>query len=357
VGGRGREAPPTRFAGRYSSRGASRAKPGANELVDGVNYLVDSVNMISEDLAPLVEAVRHFNRFYTRRIGVLQEGLLKSPFSLAEARVLYELAHRESPAASELARDLGIDAGYLSRILKSFEKLALVRRTRSKSDGRQSNLSLTAKGRRTFATLDAQSSEEVHAMTAKLTRASRGQLAGAMQTIERLLGGDETASPAVPYVLRPHQPGDMGWVAHRHGVLYAQEYGWDESFEALVAEIAAKFIRKFDPQRERCWMAERAGVIVGSVFLVKRSKSVAQVRLLLVEPDARGLGIGRRLVEECIRFARQKGYRKIMLWTNDVLTAARKIYEQAGFQLVEESRHHSFGKDLMGQNWEFHLQR
>jgi DNA-binding MarR family transcriptional regulator/GNAT superfamily N-acetyltransferase len=310
--------------------------------------------MISEDLAPLVETVRHFNRFYTRRIGVLQEGLLKSPFSLAEARVLYELAHRANPAASELARDLGLDAGYLSRILKSFEKLALVRKTPSKSDGRQSILSLTPKGRRTFAALDAQSSEEVRDMAAKLTPAGRGQLADAMQTIERLLGGDESA-PSVPYVLRPHQPGDMGWVAHRHGLLYAQEYGWDESFEALVAEIAAKFIRNFDPQRERCWMAERAGAIVGSVFLVKRSKNVAQLRLLLVEPDARGLGIGRRLVEECIRFARQKGYRKIMLWTNDVLTAARKIYEQAGFRLVEESRHHSFGKDLVGQNWELDL--
>jgi DNA-binding MarR family transcriptional regulator/GNAT superfamily N-acetyltransferase len=330
--------------------------PGANELVDSVNDLVDSVNMTEEVLAPLVETVRHFNRFYTRRIGVLQEGLLKSPFSLAEARVLYELAHREDPAASELARDLGLDAGYLSRILKSFEKLALVRRTRSKSDGRQNILSLTPKGRRTFAALDAQSNKEVRAMAAKLTPANRGQLTGAMHTIERLLGGDEIAPPlAVPYVLRPHQPGDMGWVAHRHGVLYAQEYGWEDSFEALVAEIAAKFIRNFDPQRERCWMAERAGAVVGSVFLVKRSKSVAQLRLLLVEPDARGLGIGRRLVEECIRFARQKGYRKIVLWTNDVLTAARKIYEQAGFQLVEESRHHSFGKDLVGQNWELDL--
>jgi DNA-binding MarR family transcriptional regulator/GNAT superfamily N-acetyltransferase len=306
-------------------------------------------------LAPLVETVRHFNRFYTRRIGVLQEGLLKSPFSLAEARVLYELAHRESPAASELTRDLGLDAGYLSRILKNFEKLALVRRARSKSDGRQSILSLTAKGRRTFATVDAQSSEEVRGMAAELTPVNRAQLAGAMQTIERLLGGDEIGTPSVPYVLRPHQPGDMGWVAHRHGILYAQEYGWDESFEALVAEIAANFIRKFDPQRERCWMAERAGTVVGSVFLVKRSKGVAQLRLLLVEPEARGLGIGRRMVEECIRFARQKGYRKIVLWTNDVLTSARKIYEQAGFQLVEESRHHSFGKDLVGQNWELHL--
>jgi DNA-binding MarR family transcriptional regulator/GNAT superfamily N-acetyltransferase len=308
-----------------------------------------------DDLAPLVEAVRHFNRFYTRRIGVLQEGLLRSPFSLAQARVLYELAHRENPAASALARDLGLDAGYLSRILKGFEKRELVRRSRSDSDGRQSILSLTAKGRRTFAALDAQSSDEVRAMAGKLAPADRGQLAVAMQTIERLLGGDTNAAAPVPYVLRPHQPGDMGWVAHRHGVLYAQEYGWDESFEALVAEIAAKFIRNFDPRRERCWMAERAGEVVGSVFLVKRSKSVAQLRLLLVEPSARGLGIGRRLVEECIRFARQKGYRKIVLWTNDILTGARKIYELSGFRLVEESRHRSFGKDLVGQNWELKL--
>jgi DNA-binding MarR family transcriptional regulator/GNAT superfamily N-acetyltransferase len=311
--------------------------------------------MSVNELAPLVEAVRHFNRFYTRRIGVLQEGLLQSPFSLAQARVLYELAHRENPAASALARDLGLDAGYLSRILKGFGKHGLVRRSRSESDGRQSILSLTARGRRAFAALDAQSSEEVRGMANRLAPTDRRQLADAMRTIERLLGGDAIGAAPAPYVLRPHQPGDMGWVAHRHGVLYAQEYGWDESFEALVAEIAAKFIRSFDPQRERCWMAERAGEVVGSVFLVERSKRVAQLRLLLVEPDARGLGIGRRLVEECIRFARQRGYRKIMLWTNDVLTAARNIYERTGFRLVEESRHHSFGKDLMGQTWELDL--
>jgi DNA-binding MarR family transcriptional regulator/GNAT superfamily N-acetyltransferase len=309
--------------------------------------------MSAQDLAPLVAAVRHFSRFYTRRIGVLQEGLLQSPFSLAEARVLYELAHRENPAASTLAKDLGLDAGYLSRILKGLGNQGLVRRARSDADGRQSVLSLNAKGRRTFAALDAQSSEEVRAMAAKLMPADRGQLAGAMQTIERLLGGGAPdTQPAVPYVLRPHQPGDMGWVAHRHGILYAQEYGWDETFEALVAEITAKFIRKFDPRWERCWIAERAGEVVGSVFLVKRPRNVAQLRLLLVEPRARGLGIGPRLVEECIGFARQKGYRKIVLWTNDILTAARTIYERAGFRLVAENCHHSFGKDLVGQNWE-----
>jgi DNA-binding MarR family transcriptional regulator/N-acetylglutamate synthase-like GNAT family acetyltransferase len=309
-----------------------------------------------DELEPLVETIRRFNRFYTRRIGVLHEGLLESPFSLAEARVLYELAHRLNPAASGLASDLGLDAGYLSRILKGLEKLGLVRRIPSESDGRQSILSLTAKGRRAFEALDAQSNEEVRAMAAKLAHGDRGQIAYAMLTIERLLGAGRTdGTQAVPYMLRTHQPGDMGWVAHRHGVLYAQEYGWDETFEALVAEIAAKFIRNFDPGRERCWLAERAGEVIGSVFLVKRSKTVAQLRLLLVEPSARGLGIGNRLVEECIRFARQKSYRKVMLWTNGVLTAARKIYEQAGFQLVEEQRHHSFGKDLTGQNWELKL--
>ena len=325
-------------------------------IVDRVNDLVDSVHMSVDELAPLVDAARHFNRFYTRRIGVLREGLLQSPFSLAEARVLYELAHREDPAANALARELELDAGYLSRILKGFGRRGLVRRMRSEMDGRQSILRLTAKGRRSFAALDARSSEEVRGMAAKLGPADRAQLAAAMQTIERLLDLDAIRpAPPIPYLLRPHQPGDMGWVTHRHGVLYAQEYGWDESFEALVAEITAKFVRKFDPRYERCWVAERGGEVVGSVFLVKRSKNVAQLRLLWVEPEARGLGIGRRLVEECIRFARQKGYRKIMLWTNDVLTAARKIYERAGFQLLEESRHHSFSKDLVGQNWELKL--
>jgi DNA-binding MarR family transcriptional regulator/GNAT superfamily N-acetyltransferase len=307
------------------------------------------------DLEPLVEAVRRFNRFYTRRIGVLQEGLLQSPFSLAEARVLYELANRENPSAGALATDLGLDTGYLSRILKGFAKRGLVRKSRSDSDGRQSILALTAEGRRAFAVLDAQSSKEVRGLVGNLAPAERGQLAQAMQTVGRLLGADTGSASPAAYVLRPHQPGDMGWVAHRHGVLYAQEYGWDESFEALVAEIATKFIRRFDARRERCWIAERSGEVVGSVFLVKRSPRVAQLRLLLVEPSARGLGIGQRLVEECVRFSQESGYRKIALWTNDVLTAARKIYERAGFRLVEENPHHSFGKDLVGQTWELEL--
>jgi len=302
------------------------------------------------DCAQRVRLVRRFNRFHTQQIGVLREGLLKSPFSLTEVRVLYEIAHRDEPAAAELCRDLGLDAGYLSRILRDFARKGLVEKRPSKSDGRQSLLRLTRKGQKEFATLDARQNEEVGALLSKLSPAEQSQLVEAMEMIRGLLG--ERTEPGVPYILRPHRPGDMGWVVHRHGVLYSQEYGWDERFEALVAEIVAKFIQNYDPKRERCWIAEREGEIVGSVFLVKKTKTVGQLRLLLVEPKARGLGIGKRLVAECIHFARQAGYRKIMLWTNDVLETARHIYEQAGFHLVQEEAHHSFGHDLVGQNWE-----
>jgi DNA-binding MarR family transcriptional regulator/GNAT superfamily N-acetyltransferase len=302
---------------------------------------------------PRVDAVRRFNRLYTRRIGALRAGLLDSPFSLAEARLLYELAHRECPAAADLARDLGLDAGYLSRLLRGLERRRLISRERSKSDARQSLLSLTAAGRRTFATLDARSSAEVRALLGKLSDAGQRRLVGAMRDVERLLGA--APEPKAPYLLRPHRPGDMGWVVHRHGALYAQEYGWDERFEALVATIVAKFIDDFDPQRERCWIAERDGEIVGSVFLVKKAPTVAQLRMLYVEPGARGLGIGKRLVDECERFARDKGYRKLVLWTNSVLHAARHIYETAGYRLVAEEPHHSFGHRLVGQNWELKL--
>ena len=300
-----------------------------------------------------IEAVRRFNRFYTRQIGVLREGLLRSPFSLSEVRVLYEIAHRDEPTAAELCKDLGLDAGYLSRILRNFGKKGLVEKRPSKSDGRQSLLRLTKKGQKEFAELNARQDAEVGAMLNKLSPDQQSRLLESMQTIQALLGGQP--EPKVPYILRPHHPGDMGWVVHRHGVLYSQEYGWDEHFEALVAQIVADFISNHDPKRERCWIAEREGEIVGSVFLVKKSKTVAQLRLLLVEPKARGLGIGKRLVEECIRFARQAGYRKITLWTNDVLNAARHIYEQTGFRLVKEEAHHSFGHDLVGQNWELTL--
>ena len=309
--------------------------------------------MAEPEFSRRVEAVRHFNRFYTRQIGVLREGLLRSPFSLAEVRVLYEIAHRDEPTAAELSKDLGLDAGYLSRILRDFTRKGLVEKRPSKSDGRLCLLRLTRKGRKEFAALNARQDEEVGAMLNELSGEDHARLVESMRTIQGLLGPQ--TEQKVPYILRPHHPGDMGWVVHRHGVLYAQEYGWDEHFEALVAEIVAKFIRDYDPKRERCWIAERHGEVVGSVFLVKRSKTVAQLRLLLVEPKARGLGVGKRLVEECVRFARQAGYRKIMLWTNDVLDAARHIYEQAGFRLVKEEAHHSFGHDLVGQNWELTL--
>jgi DNA-binding MarR family transcriptional regulator/N-acetylglutamate synthase-like GNAT family acetyltransferase len=303
---------------------------------------------------PIIPAVRGFNRFYTRQIGVLREGLLKSPFSLAEVRVLYELAHRRQPAASELCKQLGLDPGYLSRILRGLEKRGLVRKSASQADGRQNLLGLTARGKDTFATLDARQSAEVAAMLRPLPAAQQSRLVHAMHVIEELLGA--APEPKTPYILRSHQPGDMGWVVHRHGVLYAQEYGYDEHFEALVAEIAAKFIQHFDAKHERCWMAEKEGGIVGSVFLVKKSQTVAKLRLLLVEPSARGLGIGQRLVGECLRFARQVGYKKIVLWTQSELPAARHIYQEAGFRLVQQKKHRSWGReDLVSEIWELKL--
>lgn len=297
-----------------------------------------------------VESVRAFNRFYTRKIGVLEESLLHSPFSLAEARVIYELAHRDRPAASSLAADLGLDAGYLSRILRGFEKRRLISRKPSPSDARQSLLSLSRDGRRAFAGLDSASRGEITALLRPLADEDRARLVQSMQTIEELL--DPPPVPAVPYILRPPRPGDMGWVVARHGALYAQEYRWNEQFEGLVARIVAEYIRDYDPKRESCWIAERSGEPAGSVFLVEHSKSVAKLRLLLVEPKARGLGIGGRLVEECISFARSAGYRKMILWTNNVLHAARHIYEKAGFRLTREEPHHSFGHDLVGETWE-----
>ncbi|HEV7371575.1 bifunctional helix-turn-helix transcriptional regulator/GNAT family N-acetyltransferase [Arenibaculum sp.] len=306
--------------------------------------------MTEVDVEGRIADVRRFNRFYTRQIGVLHEGLLKSPYSLTESRVLYELAHRDGLNAAGLAKDLGLDAGYLSRMLRAFERQGLVTRVPSPNDARQMLLSLTAAGRVAFGELNARSHEEVAALLAGLPEADRRRLTEAMRTIEEVLG-DRAAVPE-PYVLRPHRPGDMGWVIHRQAVLYALEYGWDERFEALVAEIAAKFVQNLDPRRERCWIAEKDGETIGSVFLVRHSDEVAKLRMLYVEPAARGLGVGRRLVEECIRFARLAGYRKITLWTNDVLVAARRIYEATGFRLVEEERHHSFGHDLMAQTWE-----
>jgi DNA-binding MarR family transcriptional regulator/GNAT superfamily N-acetyltransferase len=302
-----------------------------------------------------IDAVRRFTRFYTRRIGVLHEGLLGSPFSLTEGRVLFELAQRDGLTASELGKGLGLDAGYLSRILKGFEEKGLLIRRTSERDGRRSLLSLTAKGRAGFEPLDAQSRDEVGAMLAELPGPAQATLVSAMRIVEGLLAPERNPEPAV--VLRPHRPGDMGWVIHRQAVLYHEEYGWDESFEALVAEICAGFIKSFDPTGERCWIAELGGEIVGSVFLVRQSEEVAKLRLLYVEPKARGLGLGCRLVRECIRFAKEAGYARMTLWTNDILHAARRIYVAEGFRLVQEEKHHSFGHDLVGQNWDLDLRQ
>lgn len=309
--------------------------------------------MSVSDLSQRIDAVRRFNRFYTKQIGVLQEGLLKSPFPLTEARVLYELAQHTQTTATVLGSALGLDAGYLSRILSNFEKQGLLQKQPSPADGRQNLLSLTAAGQAEFAQLNTQSQQEIGTMLNGLPAADQQRLVAAMQTIETILG---VPTPVrVPYLLRSQQPGDMGWVVHRHAVLYAQAYGWDERFEALVAEIVAKFIQHFDPRWERCWLAEMNGEVVGSVFLVKQSDTVAKLRLLLVEPKVRGLGIGARLVDECIGFARRTGYQTITLWTNSILTAARAIYVKAGFQLVHAEPHHSFGHDLVGETWELNL--
>jgi DNA-binding MarR family transcriptional regulator/ribosomal protein S18 acetylase RimI-like enzyme len=298
-----------------------------------------------------IETVRRFNRMYTRRIGVLAHDYLDSPFSLTEARVLFELAHREEATAGAIGKDLGLDAGYLSRLFKDLQARGLVERRPNPADGRQALLSLTPAGQEAFRQLDEGSRRQIGAMLEALAPEDRTDMVAAMERIERMLG----EAPAPTIVLRPHQPGDVGWVIARHGELYAREYAWDEQFEALVAEIGAQFLRAFQPKRERCWIAEVDGVRVGSVFLVDGGEGVAKLRLLLVEPSARGLGIGKRLVGECIRFARLAGYKRLTLWTNDVLVAARGIYERAGFRLVAEEAHHSFGHDLVGQTWDLDL--
>jgi DNA-binding MarR family transcriptional regulator/N-acetylglutamate synthase-like GNAT family acetyltransferase len=300
-----------------------------------------------------VAAVRSFNRFYTKQIGLLRNGYLQSTLSLSQARVLYELAHRDGLTATDLSKELGLDSGYLSRILLGFSKRGFLLRKPSEHDARQMHLSLSQKGKKVFAELESKTQAEIESLLARLSTGEQKRLTEAMQAIQQLLG--ERAEQKTPYLLRPHQPGDMGWVIHRHGALYAQEYGWDERFEALVAEIAAKFIHKFDPKRERCWIAEKDGGIAGSVCLVRESDKVARLRLLLVEPSARGLGIGNRLVDECTRFARQVGYKKITLWTQSILHGARHIYKKAGYRLVEQERHREFGYDLVGETWELIL--
>jgi DNA-binding MarR family transcriptional regulator/GNAT superfamily N-acetyltransferase len=308
------------------------------------------------DSAPIA-SIRRFNRFYTRVIGTLDEGVLQSPLSLTEGRVLYELATRQHPTASEIAADLGVDMGYLSRILRTFETRKLLRRQASASDGRQSLLSLTAAGQRQFESLDKSASEQVSKMIQPLNHSQQTHLLTSMASIEAMLAPDATQQP---YILRPHRPGDIGWVIERHGALYAQEYGWDQSFEALVARIAADFIDNFDPKRERCWIADRNGERLGCAFLVRdtespRSTKTARLRLLLVEPTARGLGLGRTLVRQCTDFARSAGYRRIVLWTNSVLDTARRIYQDEGYKLISEKPYSNFGKELVTQDWELKL--
>jgi DNA-binding MarR family transcriptional regulator/GNAT superfamily N-acetyltransferase len=301
-----------------------------------------------------IAAVRRFNRFYTRQIGVLRKTYLDGPFSLAEARVLYEIGRGEGLTASDIARNLDLDAGYLSRTLRSFEKRGLIARTTSRSDARQSHLALTARGRRTFDPLERRSQQMVAAMLGELPQAEQIRLVSAMRSIEGLLERKSVA-PQPAFILREPRAGDFGWIVARHGIVYAQERGWSESFEGLCAHIVADFVNKRDPVRERCWIAEHDGENAGSVLLMKDSENVARLRLLFVEPTARGLGIGRRLVEECIGFAREQGYEKVVLWTQSILTSARKIYRGCGFELTREEPHHSFGADLVGETWEIKL--
>ncbi len=298
-------------------------------------------------------AMRSFNRFYTRRIGVVRDGLLQSPFSLAEVRVLYELAHRDNLTAKALGAELELDAGYLSRLIGDFERRGLITRTASKTDGRQRQLLLTAAGRRAFAPLDRRAHDEIAQMLRKLPASDQKRLIEAMHSIESLLSLEDPAAKGI--VLRPPRPGDMGWVVQRHGELYAEEYGYDATFEALVAEIVADFVRRFDPARDCCWIAERGREAVGSVFVVRQSRTIAKLRLFIVDPAVRGSGIGARLVDECIRFARRAGYRTLILWTQSELLAARHLYERAGFKRVASERHQSFGHDLVGETWELQL--
>ncbi len=297
-----------------------------------------------------VDAIRRFNRFYTRRIGVLETRYLGSPFPLPQARVLYELGQRGEATASELGAELDLDLGYLSRLVQSLRRQGLLQGEPSKEDARRVRLSLSAKGRKAYQQLDERSREEVAGMLHQLPAPQQQRLVGALQAVEAVLERKDK-----PVSLREHRPGDIGWVVHAHGRFYAEEYGWDERFEALVAEIAAAFVQNFDRKRERCWIAEMDGEPVGSVFVVKDTKTTAKLRLLIVDPKARGRGLGKRLVEECIRFAREKGYRRLALWTQSNLAAARGIYRAAGFRKVKEEKHASFGVKLTGEYWELEL--
>jgi DNA-binding MarR family transcriptional regulator/GNAT superfamily N-acetyltransferase len=299
---------------------------------------------------------RRFNRMYTRFIGTLNEGLLNSPFSLAEARVLYELATRDAPRAREIAEELGVDAGYLSRLLGKFERDGLLNKKQSGQDGRYADLTLTSRGRLAFKRLNGLSDEQAQTVLGGLPPSTRIQLIDCMQTMEGIL--TNTDRSRLPYILRPHRVGDMGWIVYREGLGYAEQYGWDETFEALVARIVDQFVTNFDPKKERCWIAEIDGQNVGHIFLVKHpdEPETAKLRLLFVEKSARGRGLGDALVRECLRFARSVGYKRVVLWTQSILAAPHRIYEKAGFQLVEQKPHRSFGKDLVGETWELWLE-
>lgn len=325
-------------------------------MIAGSMYRGQSMNTKStgaDTTAHHVDAMRAFNRFYTRHAGLLEEGLLKSEFSLTEVRVLYELAHAEGLSASDLARELNLDIGYMSRLLKRLHARGLLQRSSSKTDARRSVLRLTARGRKAFVPIEAATRRQLADMLESVPVDGKEKLLRSMRTIQRIFG--DRAEGAAACIIRDPRPGDIGWIIHRHGVLYAAEYGWDQTFEGLVAEIAGKFIRSFDPKLEHCWIAERDDEVVGSIFLVRKSARVAQLRLLYVEPSTRGLGIGRGLVRECIAFAKATGYKTVSLWTNDVLVSARKIYQAEGFVLVKEEKHHSFGRDLVGQHWDLKL--
>jgi DNA-binding MarR family transcriptional regulator/GNAT superfamily N-acetyltransferase len=337
-------------------------------LLDGDNQIIDYDNMdmvrgntdtITRDQldragaeAERIRQVRRFNRFFTTQMGLLDQGLLQTRFSLTEARVIFELAQRDATEVSDIRRSLGLDAGHLSRVLARFDSAGLARREPSPTDGRRQIVRLTSAGRDVFATLDARSNQQAARLLEGLGEEERRRLLHAFATITSLLGGE-----AVPraYIIRALRPGDLGWVVQRHGVLYAEEYGWDQTFEALVARIVAAYGENPDPAGASAWIAEADGVPVGCVFCTRKDQATAQLRLLLVDPSARGHGLGSRLVEECVRFARAAGYQKLTLWTNDVLAAARHIYVKAGFRLVDEEPHQSFGHRLVGQNWELDL--
>lgn len=305
---------------------------------------------MSSELEDQIAAIREFNRFYTRKLGIIEPKLLQSAWSLQEARLIYEIGQRQTCTATDLVRALGLDAGYVSRTLQMLQRRQIVSRKPLKTDRRATEISLTTKGRAAFTELDGKSRDEVGKLLDRLEEADRAAVVHAMTRIEQTL--EPAPEPPLSYRLRNHRPGDIGWVIARHGAVYTKEYGWDSSFEALVAEIGAQFLRNYEPARESCWIAEANGEPVGSVFLVKGSARVAKLRLLLVEREARGLGVGRALVDESIRFAKQTGYKSISLWTQSNLVAARGIYQRAGFQCTKQEKHHSFGADLVGETWQ-----